>query len=88
MPTSVRLNPRTEALVRRLMAQRRQTKSELIRDALRALAESENRAEPTPYRLVEHLIGVADSGGLCLSERTGEKFRHLLSRENDKHHAR
>ncbi|HEV8672732.1 MAG TPA: ribbon-helix-helix protein, CopG family [Methylomirabilota bacterium] len=80
MPTSVRLDAKTEGLVNRLVRQSGRTKSEVIRDAIRLLAETQarqGRAGPL-YQRIAHLIGVADSGGAKLSERTGERFRQLL----------
>ena len=38
MPTSIRLDPRAERLLRQLARQRRQTKSEVIRAAIDAMA--------------------------------------------------
>jgi hypothetical protein len=80
MPTSVRLDPKTESLVRRLARRRGQTKSEVIREALVAFARSEEAAKPqkTAYEALEHLIGCVKGGPTDLSERTGEKFRELL----------
>lgn len=83
MPTSVRLDPAAERLLRRLAARRGQTKSEVIRDAIRLLAQERGPAEPrrarqTAYDRMAHVVGVADSGGAGLSERTGERFRDLL----------
>jgi len=76
MALSVRLDPGTE----RLAKQRKQTKSEVIRDALGALADQEKGAngKKRPYDLMAHLIGSVDSGGANLSERTGERFAKLL----------
>lgn len=83
MPLSVRLDARTESLIGRLARKRRQTKSEVIRDAIGALAKQEEKdgKKRRPYDLVAHLIGCVDSGGAKLSENTGEKFAKLL-REN------
>lgn len=80
MPTSVRLDRKTESLVARLARRTGRTKSQVIRDAIAKFAEMENgsTAAGTPYEAMKHLIGIADSGGARLSERTGEKFRALL----------
>lgn len=85
MPTSVRLDPQTERVIRRLAKQRGQNKSEVIRTAIEALARETaaasprtGRAAPSAYDRLAHVIGVADSGGQALSERTGERFRDLL----------
>ena len=81
MPTSVRLDPRTENLVTRLARRTGRTKSGVIREALKALARSEGAAgetHTTPYEAIAHLIGCARGGPKDLSERTGEKLRKLL----------
>ena len=80
MPTSVRLDPKTEALVARLARKTRRTKSEVIRAAIARLAEVEAApaSATTPYEAMEHLLGVAHGGPPDLSVRTGEKVRQLL----------
>jgi hypothetical protein len=82
MPTSVRLDARTLGLIKRLAKRRGQTQSELIRAAVEALAgaaEAEVRTSGlSAYDRVAHVVGIADSGGLRLSERTSEQFRDLL----------
>jgi predicted transcriptional regulator len=83
MPTSVRLDARTEGLIRRLAKRRGRTKSELIRTAIESLAREAAAAEARPGRVsaydrVAHVVGIADSGGARLSERTGERFRDIL----------
>ena len=80
MPLTVRLDAKTEALLKRLTKKTGRTKSQVIRDAIRVLAESEKRTDTAkgPYEAIKHLIGVASGGPPDLSERTGEKFRELL----------
>lgn len=80
MPTSVRLDAKTESIVTRLARKRGQTKSEVIRAALVALAETEERSKPrgTLYDSISHLIGSVKGGPPDLSERTGKKFAALL----------
>jgi predicted DNA-binding protein len=78
MPTSVRLDAETEELIRRLAKKRGMTKSEVVREALEEWVDRENEKPEKPYDAIEHLIGIADSGGQGLSERTGERFRRLL----------
>lgn len=80
MSTTVRLDPSTEGLIRRLARTRGQSKSEVIRSAIRRLAETEGPTGPRPAvgERIAHLIGIGDSGGARLSERTGEKVRALL----------
>jgi len=80
MPLSVRLDARTESLVGRLARRRRQTKSEVIRDAIGVLAKQEEKSteKKRPYDLVAHLLGCVKGGPRDLSVRTGEKFRQML----------
>jgi len=80
MPTRVRLDSRTESLLNRLARKKRWTKSEVIREAVIALARSED-AKPgrTLYEALEPLIRrLKGDGPKDLSERTGEKFRAIL----------
>ena len=80
MPTTVRLDPETESIIKRLARKTGRTKSQVIRDAIRVLAGSESPTEKVggPYETIAHLIGCASGGPKDLSERTGEKFRKLL----------
>lgn len=80
MLTSVRLDSETESLVKRLVRKTGRTKSQVIRDAIRALANSESpgSAARGPYEAFSHVIGCASGGPSDLSERTGEKFSKLL----------
>ena len=80
MPLSVRLDTKTESLIGRLARKRRQTKSEVIRDAIGVLAKQEEKGagKKGPYDLVAHLIGCVKGGPRNLSVRTGEKFRQML----------
>lgn len=88
MPVSVRLDERTERVIRRLAKQTGRTKSDVIRRAIATLEQLEAPASaeaPSAYERLAHLIGGAGSGGRRLSEHTGEKFRKLLEA---KHRAR
>ena len=80
MPLSVRLDAKTESLIKRLSRRRRQTKSEVIRDAIGVLAQQEEKGahNQRPYELVAHLIGCVKGGPRNLSVRTGEKFHQML----------
>ena len=71
----------TERLVKRLARARAQTKSDVVREALRVLAQEElaPRSGPTLYDAIVQHIGCFDSGGLNLSTRTGERFAALLA---------
>lgn len=80
MPLSVRLDADTESLIGRLARKRRQTKSEVIRDAIGVLAEQEEKdaSKQRPYDRVAHLIGCVKGGPCDLSMNTGKKFRQML----------
>ncbi|MBI4278529.1 MAG: ribbon-helix-helix protein, CopG family [Armatimonadetes bacterium] len=79
MILSVRLDPQTEALVSRLARRRGQSKSQVVRDAIKALAQMTEKGErKSAYDRIAHLIGIASGGPPDLSHRTGEKFRKLL----------
>lgn len=80
MAISVRLDAATERLVSRLAKKRGRGKSEVIRDAIRLLAQAEQGSAPGPtvFDAVADLVGIARSGRGDLSVRTGEKVRELL----------
>jgi Arc/MetJ-type ribon-helix-helix transcriptional regulator len=86
MPLSVRLDSKTESVVNRLAKSRRQTKSEVIRDAIGVLAEREQEApaRKRPYDLVKHLIGCAKGGPRDLSTRAGDRFYEMLVADRKK----
>jgi hypothetical protein len=80
MPTSVRLDSKTEAMVRRLAQRTHRTKSAVIREALERLARDEQdfRTTPGPYGSIADLIGIASGGPPDLARRSGQAFRQLL----------
>ena len=83
MPTSVRLDIQTEALVNRLAKRRGQTKSEIIREALVTLAQQEEKPghPKTPFEMMAPHLGCAAGGPQNLSEQTGRRFaKHLRTR--------
>ncbi len=76
---SVRLDGETERLVERVARRRKQTKSEVVRGAIAALAKEETPlSDGKPYEAVAHLVGSVRGGPSDLSDRTGDKFRRLL----------
>lgn len=82
MPTSVRLDPETEALLRRLARSSGRTKSEVIREALHRMAGANaEAAEPeSVYHAIEDLVGIADNGPEDLAEQHKKRFREKLGR--------
>ena len=77
---TVRLDIKTETALKRLSVRRGQTQSEVIRDAIVRLAEEEGEQPLSAFQRLQPFIGIADSGGQQLSERTGQRFRELLER--------
>jgi hypothetical protein len=76
---NVRVDPETASFLERIARQTGRTKSEIVREALQALREQTASSAPVPpSEAMAHLIGSWDSGGLQLSERTGERFAQLL----------
>lgn len=75
--TTVRLDVKTEATLKRLSALRGQTQSEVIRDAIARLADVEGE-QPSAYQRLQPFIGIADSGGQQLSQDTGKRLREVL----------
>jgi hypothetical protein len=77
---SVRLDAATERLVSRLARERKRTKSEVVREAITALARQEAEKRPgSPYAATAHLLGCADSGGAGLSSpEVARRYRELL----------
>lgn len=86
MRLSVRLDVQTEKLINRLARQRCQTKSDIVRDAIFALAAHENGAKDKirPFDLVAHLIGCVRGGPRDLSTRTGGHFYDMLVADRKK----
>jgi predicted DNA-binding protein len=81
MPTSVRLEPETERLLERLARQKSQTKSEVIREAIAALAERESKSgRKDSYEKVRDLVGCVRGGPDDLSVKTGRRFGDALKK--------
>lgn len=79
---TVRLDPETRKLLNRLAKEQGVSRSDIVRTGIRLVAEHhETSRESNPYERIRHLIGSARGGPPDLSERTGEKFREILSRK-------
>lgn len=81
MPTSVRLDIKTEQLLTRLARRKRTTKSVVLREAVAVLARQVEQSEEKNadlYTKVEDLLGCVSGGPSDLSTRTGARFRQLL----------
>ncbi len=81
MPTSVRLDPETQALLDRLAQTQRRTKSDILREALHRLAQDEQvkGVDNGPYALVADLIGIAQGGPDNLARCHKQAFRDMLA---------
>jgi predicted transcriptional regulator len=84
MPLSVRLDPHTESVVKRLARRHKQTQSAVVREAIAAYARDETAHPPepsSPWEAVRHLVGVANSEDGRLSQNTGEGLRALVQKK-------
>jgi predicted DNA-binding protein len=85
MPTSVRLDPETELLLKRLARRSGRSKSEVLREALHRMAErsvAEVEAEASVYSLIPDLVGAARQGPPDLARRHKQAYRESLARKH------
>ena len=75
---SLRLDDATRRTIARLARTRRTSQSEVVREAVVALVKQAVTGD-RPYQAWEPVIGIAKGGRRDLSERTGERFRELLT---------
>ncbi|MBM3818811.1 MAG: CopG family transcriptional regulator [Acidimicrobiia bacterium] len=88
MPFSLRLDPETEALLRRLTARTGRSKSQVVREAVAQYAAGTAEAEApaqTAYDRLKPYIGTVSTSGANYSQNTHEKYGALL---RNKHRAR
>jgi len=83
MAVTVRLDRRTEDRLRVAARRRGVTRSEVIREALRAGAKKEKKEAsegngPSMYERWRDVVGIEQGGPPDLSERTGEKVARML----------
>ena len=81
MPTSVRLDAETEALLRRLAHLSGRTKSDVLREAVVRLSREHEALSPAdgPYALISDLVGIARGGPDDLARRHKQAFREKLA---------
>jgi hypothetical protein len=77
MPLSVRLDPATESLIKRLAREAGRSKSWVVREAVAAYS-LESTTRRRPYEALAPFIGIGGAGEAHLSERTGEGFTALV----------
>lgn len=77
MPTSVRLDPETEALLRRIARASGRSKSWVVREALVAYGAISAHSR-SPFQLMAPFIGTGGTGLTDASERTGDAFAAIV----------
>ena len=85
MPFSLRLDPNTEARIRRLSAATGRSKSEVVREAVKQYAhDRESAPEPGESALdrLKPFVGILQTGGANYSRETHAKYRALVRRQH------
>ena len=88
MPFSLRLDPETEAIIRRLSVGTARSKSQVVRDAVAHYAAERHLPDAGEQSTVARLkafIGTISTGGANYSKNTHRKYRDLITQ---KHRAR
>ena len=84
MPFSLRLDPNTEARIRRLTAATGRSKAEVVREAVAQYAPDRDSV-PAPgesaFDRLKPFVGVISTGGAHYSKDTHLKYRDLLRRK-------
>lgn len=81
MSLTVRLPPKTERALTALARRRRQTRSDVVREAIEHYASAAGDADTgaqRPYHLWADVIGVVRTGGRNPAKTTGELFTDLV----------
>lgn len=80
VPLSVRLNPKTERALNALARRRRQSRSDVVRDALEhyTAASVGDTGQRRPYDAWVDVIGIVNSGGRDPGKTTGELFTEIV----------
>ena len=88
MPFSLRLDPKTEAKIRRLSADTGRSKSEVVREAVAQYTPDGHapvERDVSAFDRLKPFIGTVSTGGAHCSTDTHTRYRQLLQR---KHRAR
>jgi hypothetical protein len=88
MPFSLRLDPETEAKIRRLSATTARSKSEVVREAIaqyEAYGHPSTGAPASAFDRLKPFIGTISTGGANDSTDTHRKYRDVIRK---KHRAR
>lgn len=83
---AVRLDSQSEAVLEKLVRETGHTKSELVREALTDFSRRKSgvKSGRRPYDLMKDGIGIWRSGGLNLSENTGDRFYEMLVADHER----
>lgn len=86
---TVRLSAEDEALVEQLASQNGSSKSQTVRELVRsAHSRADHESRLSAYDLLKDGIGCWDSGGMNLSERTGDRFYKMLVEDRKRRDSR
>ena len=88
MPFSLRLDPETEAKIRRLSATTARSKSQVVREAIaqyEAYGHPSTGAQASAFDRLKPFIGTISTGGANYSKDTHRKYRDVIKQ---KHRAR
>jgi Arc/MetJ-type ribon-helix-helix transcriptional regulator len=82
MALTVRLGPKTERMLDALARRRRQTRSDVVREALETYAAGTgDGGEGRPYDQWADVIGVIRSSPRAQGKTTGERFTDIVRRK-------
>ena len=84
MPFSIRLDPETEATIRRLTRTTGRSKSQVVHEAVAQYASdarASTRSVESAFDRVKPFVGVVRTGGAQYSTDTHAKFRQALQRK-------
>ena len=85
MPFSLRLDPDTEARIRKLVAITGRSKADVVRDAVTHYAVHADAAAPedtSAFNRLKPFIGVVSTGGADYSRDTHKKYRERLRQKH------
>lgn len=85
MPFSLRLDPDTEARIRKLIATTGRSKADVVREAVAHYAVEAEAAAPgetSAFDRLKPFIGVVSTGGADSSSDTHAKYRERLRRKH------
>jgi hypothetical protein len=85
---SVRLDPETAAMIRRMARMAGRSKSWVVREAIAAYAAGGPLPARRPFDTLAPFMGAGETGRRDLSEHTGEQFTRLVQRKARARHAR